>query len=1471
MHSAFSQVVEEVEMSSKEFRPSIGLGIGMINFFGDVNSNANHGAFYNQIGYSLHIDRKINEYADLGFTFLTGTIVGNERSADRNLNFKTNIYSGAVHATYNFYHFLPEAAILHPYLTIGFESFEYNNKADLVDANGNPYFYWTDGTVRSLDQESPFASQAVLMQRDYVYETDLRAADLDGLGKYPQLSMGIPIGIGANLNITQRTTFRIGSTFHFTFTDLIDNVSSAGIGVRKGNSSADFFAFNSFSLHYDLINAPKSVNPEDFRFPDYFVLDMMDMDNDGVVDGLDLCPATPQGVMVDKNGCPYDDDNDGVPNYIDLESGTSENAFVNKEGVTLTDDDFLNWYLRYIDSLDVPLEILYKIAGKPQKAATYRILLGEFTGSLPKDLANSFLAEGDVIGALTKSGSTAYLAGKYGDVGSAERRKAELLAKGMPEATVVVWEGNEFITLKEWEDQQEAELKDLYKEEIQNKENLEGMYAVKLGETAADADKLDVSQFYKEENVIELPGVQNSKDYVVGPFIDSVGASQVLEDLYKEKYPNAEVVKVVNSKIVESQEVKDVESQKVISADERRKEKSNKIISGLEGAFVIDFGSKEDPKTKAAIDRIKEKVDVVEVVDATNGTTKLISNEPKSQYVVEKEVAKLKDEGIKTAKVVQVKNGELIQVPVKEESILDKLEDATVIDLGFEDEVNQKELQQKIEDSYTVEKVMDQQTGRNKIIAVADKSDEELEKDALKFNKEGTIEAQVAKVKNGNIIPLEDGAEREISNKMEDSFVIDLGFENEVNQNDIQQKIENSYSIEKVIDQQTGKTKIIAIADKPKEELKKDVQKLNKEGVPTAQIAKIKNGKVIPLHVESITETAKENILNKLEDSFVIDFGNAKSEKTKATIEAIKLQNEVVEIKDEKTGEVKLITTDPKSKIEVQKQIEEIVSKGVTEVKLAQVRNGKLVSVDNKEVSSLSNSKEDLKGLENQFVVKIGTVTSETSLVEKEKLLSQPNTIQVKNPDGSIDVLTKTSFKEEEPAHDQKKKLKALGFTNAKIAYVKNGNVEVLKKEELDGKYTLSLGSFKSDISSEDVNKIASISDVESMETFNPDVTTYTVGNFDSPEEAKKRLQELVGQGFSPELVKYEDGKIKNIDLKSVYDSSTLLALETAKKEQGLLNTGEVVFRVQLGAYRGKIKESVFDGVKTLSFPAPGGITKYVTGSFNTYQLAYLHKLDMRKRGFEGAFVVAYKDGKRISVTDLVNHEEYKQVKERVSPVEKELNKVPQNIQETKRIEDKTSNASAVRYKVQIGAFKDETIEGRLTIYPDVSMEVYGQYKRYLAGNFESYKEANELKQKIVENGFSGAFIVAYDREERVAVPGVNPNIIKSTDVQSKEDKVSNTSEYDKSKLLILVQVGLYKGDIPQDLKTLFNSLPDITRQVTPHGVVRYMTGKFNNLSEAAAYKEELITKGFDGAFLVAYYDNERITIQKAIEIFQSQ
>lgn len=1286
---AQSVLDEDKPMASKEFRPSIGLGMGMLSYYGEVNSNKNHGSLQNQFGYTIHISRKVNNSMDLGFSFLTGTILGNERSSERNLNFKTNIYSGSVYISYNFSNFLPEKSILQPYITLGFESFEYNNKSDLVDANGNKYFYWTDGTIRSLDQQSPSASQAVLMKRDYVYETDLRAANLDGLGKYAQISVGIPLGLGVNMRVSDRVNFKIGSTFHFTFTDLIDNVSPKGAGVRQGNSTSDYFVFNSVSLHYDLLNTPKRVNLADFNFPDFFMLDIADQDKDGVVDGLDLCPFTPKGAKVDENGCPIDSDNDGVPDYMDKESATLDSSFVNSAGVTLSDKDFKNQHLRYVDSVDVPLDVLYRISSKPYKTATYRILLGDFSGRLPVDLAKDFLEEGDVFGSLTKKGTTAYLAGKYSDIELARKRQKELLAKGMPQATIVIWEGNHFVSIEKWKKESDKEMNELYKDEIKNKNDLNGMYAIKLGNTPVDESTVGKLKYFEYEDVVALEGENNSTDYVIGPFIDSVGASHILQEVDRNKFSDATIVKVRSGKATESglntDEIPFKNNPKGASAwnskQSKKQEKTKKILSTLEDSYIIDFGSIKDPKTKSVINDIKQKAAVVEVLDSQNGNIKLITKDRKIKSVAEAELQALKKQGITIAKVAKVTNGEIVSV-------------------------------------------------------------------------------------------------------------------------------------------------------KP----------------------------------SRLKDPGKEQILSKLEGAYVVYFGSKDSPENQSQIDKINSNPNIVEVIDPKNGLTKLISIDPKTKNIAEEEVEKLKAEGILFAKVARVKNGEIILLKESELSKPPS--EDLTKLEKEFVVKIGTIDKKTSQAKREKLLNIPNTLKNKNEDGSIDIVTKLSHKQEEPAHAVKAKYKKQGFIDPKVAYVREGKVEVLKKESLDGKFTISLGSFKSNVPSEQVNEIASISDVASMETFNPDITTYTVGSFDNPEESKKRIEDLVAQGFKPELVKYEDGKIKTIDLNSIFDEKVIRELEDLKPEIGLVKTGGVVFRVQLGAYRGKINETVFRGVKTLAFPTSGGITKYVTGSFGTYQQSYINKLEMKKLGFSGAFVVAYKDGRRILVTDLVNKDKYQQVKKSVSPIEKELMKVYDKTNKNKTISGINENNN-IRYRVQIGAFKEDSIQDKLNEFPDVTMEVYGLYKRYISGNFKTYESASKHKKDVVGKGFEGAVIVAYNGDERVAAPGENTNVINSADLLDVAKSNPVNTEYDKSKLMIMVQVGLYRGDIPKDLKALFNTLPSITKQITPHGVVRYMTGDFKTPSEAAAYKENLIKQGFEGSFLVAYYDNERINIQKAIKISQ--
>jgi OOP family OmpA-OmpF porin len=58
----------------------------------------------------------------------------------------------------------------------------------------------------------------------------------------------------------------------------------------------------------------------------------LDTDGDGVPDGLDKCPNTPKGAIVDAQGCPLDSDNDGVPDGLDKCPNTPLGAKVDRDG-----------------------------------------------------------------------------------------------------------------------------------------------------------------------------------------------------------------------------------------------------------------------------------------------------------------------------------------------------------------------------------------------------------------------------------------------------------------------------------------------------------------------------------------------------------------------------------------------------------------------------------------------------------------------------------------------------------------------------------------------------------------------------------------------------------------------------------------------------------------------------------------------------------------------------------------------------------------------------------------------------------------------------------------------------------------------------------------------------------------------------------------------------------------------------------
>jgi hypothetical protein len=343
---------EEVENINPVYKPVVGFGVGVLNYFGDIR-NTYYSPTMGTLGYKVNlstfIDNKRIVKAD--FFFMGGKLNGNERSytnLQHNFNFQTSIYNFGIDVNYNFDNlYKKKNRKIHPFISLGISTMLFNSRTDSVghyydpDTKLNveaPYHYWSDGTIRSVSQAAGDPAMSHLMNRDFSYETPLRQHDF-GLGQYAQYAFVIPFDFGFDLQVSDRTMIRVGNSFCYTFSDVIDHVSSKNTSGRIGNKGNDMFNYTYVSFHLDLFSSAKTLKIERlFRDMEFDPMLFGDEDNDGWMDGWDQCPGTPLGVSTDSTGCPVDSDQDGVYDYLDKEPFSRAGAWINDEGVEITEE-----------------------------------------------------------------------------------------------------------------------------------------------------------------------------------------------------------------------------------------------------------------------------------------------------------------------------------------------------------------------------------------------------------------------------------------------------------------------------------------------------------------------------------------------------------------------------------------------------------------------------------------------------------------------------------------------------------------------------------------------------------------------------------------------------------------------------------------------------------------------------------------------------------------------------------------------------------------------------------------------------------------------------------------------------------------------------------------------------------------------------------------------------------------------------
>ena len=683
------EVTSEPPVLGDVFKPKISLGVGMLSFHGDLYANHYQAPWTARIGYDLNISQRLFKFLQLNFNVLFGKLGANEWLDNRQQNFQSEIRSGGISLLYDFGNFIPDKYRIRPWISAGINSFEFLSKTDLYDKNGNKYYYWSDGSIKNIDEHAANASTAINLVRDYTYETDIRELNKDGFGKYQERAWAFPVGFGAIMKITDRFDLKMGMQYYFTTTDYIDGITNNSIGTRAGNSHKDNFVYTSFALQYDLVFKKKGkmdTLPDGyFDGVDWLAIDNGDYDEDGVKDWEDKCHGTPKGVKVNELGCPFDDDKDGVPNHSDEELETPIGMAVNLKGVSLNDEYWQNWYNQYMDSGNVNQrkEIVGNFYAAQQDSIknasiatststptnkddkTFTIELARYTGPVPNDEMAFLLSIGDVQSTILEDGTTVlYTAGNYKEIQNAIKRRDEFIKAGSKNARIGYFDKDgKLIVLSEDEINKLIEGNNIIDNEDNTNEFGKGdiVYRVQLG---AYKNRISKDIFKHAGKVVELKGDDGLYHYATKGFKTIQNSANTRADLVVDGYGDAFITAYKDGKRI---------ALNMTNATMETKEKENlteiKSFSSIDKSlitFKIQLGALRKTDANNMEEKTKDIKDV-EKQTTTSGLIRYTAGSFSDFAKADKYREELVNKGFTEAFVIALFKGEVISIQEAQE------------------------------------------------------------------------------------------------------------------------------------------------------------------------------------------------------------------------------------------------------------------------------------------------------------------------------------------------------------------------------------------------------------------------------------------------------------------------------------------------------------------------------------------------------------------------------------------------------------------------------------------------------------------------------------------------------------------------------------------------------------------------------------------------------------------------------------
>ena len=226
-----------------------------------------------------------------------------------------------------------------------------------------------------------------------------------------------------------------------------------------------------------------------------------------------------------------------------------------------------------------------------------------------------------------------------------------------------------------------------------------------------------------------------------------------------------------------------------------------------------------------------------------------------------------------------------------------------------------------------------------------------------------------------------------------------------------------------------------------------------------------------------------------------------------------------------------------------------------------------------------------------------------------------------------------------------------------------------------------------------------------------------------------------------------------------------------------------VYYKVQIGAFRNDIPQNLYDEFAPVSGESlANGITRYTAGFFMNFNSADQIKKEIHNIGYSDAFVVAYRDGKRIPLYEAMGktdgdnfsatiEKEYVYGDKGEAPKKTTTNGTASSSESaTKNSElpvvtdyyKGTANAASATqvetvkglfYTVQVGVYSKPVPAKSVKNISGLNSELTQSNKiRYTAGRYTSMMAAVEKRSEAKGLGISDAFITAYYNGRRITL-----------------------------------------------------------------------------------------------------------------------